>query len=126
MELIFKLPENKPPFLGILFEDMRQAVTLNQDLVNRRKDAIYSISIEPVGRLLNLRLSAQEPYDVRFYHNLSCDFKKMEAWLLQARQSKACNFSHVVKELNHHMVVKTLQDRKLWVLKISQIKQAWM
>lgn len=112
--------------MGIIFDDMRQAVTLNQELVNLRKDATYSISIEPLGRLVNLRLSASEPYEVRFYHNLVCDLKKMEMWLHQARNSNTYNFSHLVKELNHEIVVKTLEARKLWVLKISSVKTTWM
>jgi hypothetical protein len=35
MELIFKLPKNKLPFLGIVFENMSQAAKLNAELVDK-------------------------------------------------------------------------------------------
>jgi hypothetical protein len=48
MELIFKLPPGKPPFIGIRFKEseLRQACMLNQELVSSHLQYKYTAQID--------------------------------------------------------------------------------
>ena len=127
MQLVFKLPKNKLPFLGIVFDNMGEAMRLNQELVESRKEADYKIKLEPVkDNTVNLLLFCYAPFIRCEYKNLDCDLQKMQQWLSQTRHCNAFNFSHLIKDLDREMVVHTIKQRKLWLLKLSGVELMWM
>ena len=118
MELIFKLPKGKPPFIGILFENIFQASTLNQDFVNELQGSIFTIHMEPIAKM-NLRLICENPISIRHYSNLKYDKEKLHAW--QKRVSGQVNFGHLMKVYDTDTIVKTMTKQKNFVLKIERV-----
>ena len=119
MQLIFKLPATKPPFVGILFDNIRSACTLNQDLVNLRKDEIYFIQLEVRGDKLELCLSFGVRNEKRVYKELSYDLEKTKRFIELTTLNRHFNFSHVIKDYDKEKVVKTLEGHNLFVLKVQ-------
>jgi hypothetical protein len=121
MELVLKMPQGKPPFLGIVFDNVREACTLNQDLVNEYAGSVYTISIESPGSEVNIRLVCENPHYIRVYRNVKCDPKKLENFMYLNRLSRGFNFSHLLRDFDREIVVKTLERYKLFVLKIQGV-----
>lgn len=119
MELVFKLPKGKIPFIGVIFQNLYESATLNQDLVNSFKNSNYKIVMEQIKSEINLRLICEEHLLVRFYNGLKYDKMKLDAWLYLTQKSQQFNFSHLVKEGDKEIVVKTLKNQKLFVLKVE-------
>jgi len=127
MELIFKLPKDKLPFLGIVFESMSQAAKLNSELVDNRQEADYKIKLEPIrDNTINMVLYSFSPTIRKEYKEMRCDLNKMEQWLNLTKYNNAFNFSHLIKEFDREMVVKTSPGFKLWVLKVSKVDLIYM
>ena len=120
MELVLKQPINKPKFIGVCFDSGFKASTINQEFVNELKDSPFYIIIEPIG--LNLRLVCESPFRVYEYFTLKHDKAKLKQWLEAPKEFKHYNFSHLTKEYDNYTVVKTLKERKLFVLKIDSVR----
>jgi hypothetical protein len=123
MELVFKLPPNKLPFIGIVFDSSFQASSLNSDFVDLYKQSAYSISLENMGNSsIDLKLTCHEPHSAFTYKQLKYSKEKLLAFLPHAYKSESINFSHLVKRYDKETVVKTGKIRNLFVLRISHIK----
>src|ERR1035437_7927486 len=122
MELVFKLPKDKPPFMGIVFENLFEASTLNQDLVNSYKNSEYKIVMEQIKSEINLRLICEEHLFVKFYNGLKYNKQKFDAWIYLSKKSPQFNFSHLMREGDKEIVIKTLKNQKLFILKISTLQ----
>lgn len=120
MELILKLPKDKPPFMGILFDNTYKACTLNQEMVNELQNRKFMIVIDPAG--LDLKLICETPYKTYEYKGLKFDAEKFNYWLTQARPLGYFNFSHLLIQYDKHEVVRTLKERKLFVLQIWDLQ----
>jgi hypothetical protein len=121
MELVLKMPQGKPPFLGVVFDNVREACSLNQDLVNEHASSVYTISIEHSGIHVNIRLVCEDPHYIRVYKNVKCDPKKLENFMYLNRLAANFNFSHLLRDFDREIVVKTLGRYKLFVLKIQGV-----
>ncbi len=120
MELVLKLPKDKPPFMGILFDNSYKAATLNQNFVNDLQNRQFNMVITPAG--LTLRLICENPYSSYDYTELTCDMEKFKHWLVQPRPLGYFNFSHIMRKYDKDEVVRTLKDRKLFVLQIWNLE----
>lgn len=121
MELVVKLPKDKPPFIGIVFENRYEASRLNQDLVNQHKDKLFTIVLEPIARI-NLRLICSEINFFYQYMSLKCDAEKLKRWMQNINHDTKINFSHLIREKDKDIVIETMTDRKLFVLKVESIR----
>ena len=121
MELVLKQPKNKPPFLGIQFENEYKASTLNQNWPNSYRSSLYSIELEPEVEGMSLVIKL-ESFGFNYkYENVKYDPVKLSKWLLQTKAEKQYNFGHVIKVLDTHKVVRTTVNSALWVLKVKEI-----
>ncbi len=114
MEMLFKLPEGKPPFIGVVFDTVEEAM-LNKDLLEM-KTSKFSIMKESYDlHKLSFRLISDNPINIRLYNNIKMDLKAFKAW--RGCSHRQLNFGHVVMVSNKPEVVRI--DKKLFVLKID-------
>jgi len=121
MELVLKLPENKPPFLGILFDDSYQACTINKNAVNNYHTSTYHLVLEPMGDKLNLRLTCDSSGLNHLYENVRYNPEKLLKFIYMTKGCNQFNFSHLIRKDGKDTVVKTLSNQRLFVLKIYNL-----
>jgi hypothetical protein len=122
MELILKLPKDKPAFMGIVFTNIYEASTLNQKLANDHKSEAYQMILESNGSNIDIILKCNSINFKHKYVNVKCDWLKLTDWLRYLKPNEPFNFSHITQEFNKDNVVKTLQKQKLFVLSISNLQ----
>lgn len=125
MQLVLMLPENKPPFIGVLVNDNdHRGNTLNKDLVLHHKNKLFKIHLEYYNGVLNLMLICEALVTVRFYNKLSHDPIKLRSWLymVKVKQTPVVNFGHVNNIHNKWSIEKVEQTNINWVLKINRLE----
>jgi hypothetical protein len=60
------------------------------------------------------------------YQEMRCDLNTMTQWLNTNKYNSAFHFSHLIKEFDRELVVRTLTGHKLWVLKVSKVGLIYM
>ncbi|MBA3663234.1 MAG: hypothetical protein H0W61_03375 [Bacteroidetes bacterium] len=120
MELVFKLPDGKPPFIGVVFKSANEAAQVNQDLVNYYKDCSFKLLIE-TGDTIKLKFICDEPPLSREYRDLTFNLQKFVSWLHYS-ENKKINFSHIIRQKEKETVVRTLKDNKLFVLSVAKFE----
>lgn len=93
-ELYLKLPENKPPFIGVCYTETEIANTENAGIFN--SDLPVRINLHPGKMKLILTVyvgSSDLGIEYQLYYNLE-DFL---FWTLQAKGAPLINFGHVIK-----------------------------
>src|SRR5437899_2762419 len=81
--------------------------------VNFLKSLIISDNLNP----------SFEPKNQRLYKNLSFDYSKLEWWIKFTQNSRGnfkFKFAHIVIESDKHKVVKTYNQKKLFVLNVNK------
>lgn len=121
LELIVKLPKEKLPFIGIVFEDTYQASSINRSSVNNYKNSIYQVVLEPKGDKLDLRLLCAGHGLNYLYENVKFNQEKVMKFLYITKNEQAFNFSHCVRNGDNLEVVKTMANRTLFVLKVDKL-----
>ena len=119
MKLIVKLPPNKLPFIGIVFEHSGDAEKINQELITDYKYADYRIVFEFIRDWVNVKLISNSIPAVKFYNKLSYDKSKLIAWFYITKNMKGFNFSHLYIYQNKECVAKIPVKQKLFVLKVD-------
>ncbi len=125
LELVLKEPENKPPFIGIVFESSYNACKENADLVERFKQnpkTEFWMGIEVFSNYCDIKLQCSNPIGIRFYRKIKYSPEKLQQWMRQTRFKPAFNFSHLLRDGDKHVVVKTLPDQFNFVLKLQTVK----
>ncbi|MGZ7043633.1 MAG: hypothetical protein ACXVHT_01300 [Methanobacterium sp.] len=115
-----KLPKDKPPFIGILFERDWEGQKLNCDLVEESKHHIYSLEFEICNGHLNLRLMCPDILTVRIYAHLKYDPEKFKAWLYMVKKASTYNFGHVFSVKDQHVLLKSYNKKYNFVLKANK------
>lgn len=120
MELVLKIPQGKPPFVGILFAVTHEAAALNADLVINHRHKNYKLIFEVVGTHLNLRLICEDLVTVRFYNHIKFSPEKLKSWLyiIYSKKVTVINFGHITTVKDKHELVKTTPQSKNFVLKV--------
>lgn len=122
MELILKLPEGKPPFIGVLFDKAEEAELMNQDLVLQHKGRRFRIVLETLKQFVNLRLVCEEMVNVRFYNHLKYRPDELRSWLyiISANKASYVNFSQLCRQKEKLVVARTAQKNQQFVLKVQR------
>ncbi|MBK7666666.1 MAG: hypothetical protein IPJ32_04555 [Sphingobacteriaceae bacterium] len=116
MELFFKLPEGKPPFIGVIFENSEQA-ELNKDLLEY-PNAKFSILVEAESNnSMTFRLSTDKL--VRRYEKVKMDYSAYKKW--RAYSHLKMNFAHILLIHDQPVVVKI--NKKLFIIQIESFIQ---
>lgn len=129
MELVLKNPKDKPPFIGILFDDQstfkeRQE---NKEFVDEYKrlwmtrETEFTIQFEPYTTHVNIQLFCSNPISIRSYKLVRYNPEKLEEWWRANRFIGIFNFGHIVLNQNKHEVVKTQPKMNLFVLPITKM-----
>ncbi len=121
MELVLKQPKDKPPFLGILFTSEYTGSKLNSDFVINHKGEFFKLTIEPVGSKINITIASEYDTLKYTYLDVKYDFNKLKEFIIATRQVKLFNFSHLKLQENKHIVLKTLAELQLFVIKINEV-----
>lgn len=119
MKLVVKLPKDKPPFIGIVFEHAGDAGKINQELITDHKYADYRIVFEFISGWVNVKLISNSIPAVKFYNKLSYDKEKLIAWFYITKNRKGFNFSHLYVSGNKECVAKAPAKQILFVLKVD-------
>src|ERR1700739_3329954 len=120
--LVFKHTTGKPPFIGIRFEDVSKAETLNVDLIQSYKTLEYFITIEPLGNKVQLRLCSDEPVIMRKYDNLEYDVSSLKDFIKSKANHKMFNFGHIIRSYQYDVPAKTRGNSEIFVLKVVDVK----
>lgn len=116
-ELYLKVPENKPPFIGICYTDSAEiANTENSSIFN--SDLPIKIDLHPTKLKLDLKVylgHSDIPIEYQVYYNQE-DFL---FWTLQAKNAPTINFGHVVKTNNK--VEVAMADNKAIFIKADKV-----
>ena len=120
-QLVFKHTTGKPPFIGIRFEDISKAETLNADLVQKYKTLEYFITIEPLGNKLQLRLCCDEPLIMRKYDGLEYDGSSFRDFIKDKGNYKVFNFGHIIRSYAYDVPAK-IRSREMFILKVVDVK----
>jgi hypothetical protein len=98
MKLILKLPEGKPPFIGVEFATQHDGAATNHDLILNRGYKHFKLLLEMVGGSVNIRLYLEQPVEVRNYSQVKCNNEELKRWHKTALLYKHVNFGHVYSE----------------------------
>lgn len=121
LELEFKLPFGKPPFIGVRFTEEYQGANANKDLVTKFRNEVYTITLETVGNIINLELSCKGKIDPRRYSKLTYDPEKLTRFL-RVSHGKAINFGHIFSQLSVDAPVRLSKKNEYFVLKVENIE----
>ena len=109
-----KLTNGKPPFFGVVFENMAEA-ELNKDLLEL-KSTKFSIMIMDYGKeRISFRLLAENPIVVGIYDNLKYDAVLFRQWRIYTYLK--INFGHVILNDNKPEIIRI--NGRMFVLPIS-------
>lgn len=118
VELILKLPANKPPFLGVLYTNIYQASNENKMLVEDKLTG-FEIVLIPAGDKMHLKLKCTDRNLTLWYKDLSYDKTKFDIWIRHT--TAQVNFGHIMQEFDKHVIVKTPAKQIPFVLKIDKV-----
>ena len=123
LELILKQPQDKLPFLGILFESSFDGERVNQSIVNSYKTYLYNLELEPIDDdKMNITIREEKMNFKYTYQNVKFDAEKLSKFLQFNKDATLFNFSHIKQEYDKHIVLKTSVNRALYVLKVKEVK----
>lgn len=129
MELVLKNPKDKPPFIGILFDDQstfseRQR---NRDFIDDykkgwvRRETEFNIQFETFTTHVNIQLFCSNPISIRVYEKVKYNPAKLEEWWRANRFIRIFNFGHIESNNNKHEVIKTEPKMNLFVLPLTRM-----
>jgi hypothetical protein len=127
MELIFKIPPNRLPFIGIRYTENQGRLPhiTNRDLIDLPKDTEFEISIvlSEDGKCL-LYLICQDPFSRRKYEDLRIDEHQLKVFknYIKTNNCTSVNFGHVIKKFDHDKLVQTQPGMKNFVLRINSLQ----
>jgi hypothetical protein len=127
MELIFKLPLEKLPFIGIRYTDGqgRLPYVTNRDLIDLPKDTEFEISVVlgQDGKCL-LYLVCQNPFSRRQYGDLWVNEHQLKVFkhFVKTNKITSVNFGHVIKKFDHDKLAQTQPGMKNFVLKVNSLQ----
>jgi hypothetical protein len=122
LELVVRFPENKPPFMGILYENEFTGKRLNQGWVNTYGSLFYQVRIEHDLDFLKVTLSQKELGQKHDYLISRFDGDKVKIFLEKTKKVNQINFGHVVMEFDDLKVIKTSVGNKNWVVKVNNVE----
>lgn len=124
MELVLKIPRDKPPFIGILFPQYltHDAKKENTDLIYPHNTSPCRIILEPLKEELNIRLICEEKVTVRFYSHIKYNPTKLKDWLYLTQKATKFNFAHLDIEYDRHIVLKELGSKRNIIFHIESVR----
>ncbi len=122
MRLVLKLPNGKPPFIGIEFTKIWQGEKENKELIIEFKEEIYTLLFEPIGGTLNIRLFSEQKNIVRYYNGVIYNKDIFKRWIQLTQKNVIINFGHTYQENSIDKICTVLKDgvKINFVLKVNR------
>jgi hypothetical protein len=122
MELLLRVPKDKPPVIGIVFRRIKEACILNQDLVNELPELPYYIRVrDNSSKGISFEIMSDKLQGTRLYKDVKYDRDKFENFLFVTRQRNVFTFAHLLYDFDQYFSVSTLERNKKFELKIERI-----
>jgi hypothetical protein len=122
MKLILKLPNDKPPFMGIQFSNHYDAGRTNAQAVYDLDKLYCKIILMPKGLYMDLTIKCEDIMMSYTYRNLDYSPEKLKQWLHLVSGAKQFNFGHVTLEHDDHKIAKVGSGMKNYVIKVESVK----
>ncbi len=119
MELVLKLPKNKPPFIGVLFNYELDAVTKNKDWAENSNPFTYDLILEPSQKLF-ITLAKDSHFSDRYEVNY--DPITLLKFLHHTKTSQAFTFGHLYLKSGAITIPRTRAQNAKLLFKIQKIK----
>jgi hypothetical protein len=121
MKLIVKLPEGKPPFIGVRFNNSWNAAKTNEDLIEDHHKDIYQVKFVIKKHTLTLQLNCKERSIHRYYKDLEFEPEKLKRWMQITEGLSGFNFGHTFINGTKEEVGRFSHDlKRLYVLKVDK------
>lgn len=120
LELILKLPKDKLPFVGILFNDSYAASTTNKGWANSYREDLYTLEVIPKGDLIaDMRIVCS--CGKGHYTDVKCNMQALKRFVQITHYHPYIHFGHAYLKNGEHQIAKT-SNMANWVLKLATIK----
>lgn len=120
-KLIFKYPQRKPPFIGVVFDNNETAV-IAQHLL--KEVGQFTLTLR-IGRYpyMNLGRKSNEPYDHGSrtnYQFVSYEVSDLNAFADVALQSSPVNLGHVLYDEKGNLQIARTAEGKPFVIRLTK------
>lgn len=121
MELTLKMPNKKPPFIGIVFTSVREAASLHEDLVNKPIDGLYQLTFIGSSKGIKVRISCDKAKHFFIYDQVKYDPVQLENFLYINRKCQDYNFGHILRDFERDTLVCTRERYIPFLIKIHGV-----
>lgn len=120
MELLLQIPKDKPPFIGVVFNRVKEACERYQELVNDHPDFPFYLKFnQPNGDKVSFYIASEKLKGFWHYKDVKCDPVKLENFLYMTRTKTSFNFAHVLRDFDQDIIVTTANGYRKFALKIE-------
>lgn len=121
LELITKLPEGKPPYIGIVFERAWEGESLNKIWPETYGKDWYQLSFEVRGDILELNLKSNATNRCK-YPIQKFNLAKLRMFIEQTKNIQQINFGHLSIWNGEFKQIRTSVNRAKWLLGVNKIE----
>ena len=122
MELILRVPKDRPPVVGVIFKRVKHACEMNGDIVDKHSDKLFSLHFSKNNNYtVNFRLGSEQLQAHREYREVKYDPVKFENFLYITRERKEFVFLHLLYDFDRFFVVHSAQSMKKFELKVNRL-----
>jgi hypothetical protein len=119
LELIMKLPKDKLPFIGILFQDSYTASSTNKSFANNYRTDLYTIEIIPKNDVLaDIKMHCE--CSKGQYLDVKCNMQALKRFVQITHYHPYIHWGHIYSQGGKHKIAKTTNQDN-WVLKLAKI-----
>lgn len=112
MKLVVKLPDGKPPFIGIEFENPWKGESDGREVSMNLNSSLFTLVIQPIGQNLSIRLVCDDPVKVKFYSNIKFDKERFMRWYAIAKAHKILKFGLTHSTYSEDKICFMVKDGK--------------
>lgn len=123
MKLVVKLPEGKPPFIGIEFESPWIGEKEGREVFSNSNQRAFDLVIQPLSSTMSIRLVCEDPVIVKFYSGVEFDVERFKLWIHVSKNQNKINFGHTYSKYSEDKICYIVKDGKKvpMVLKVRRI-----
>lgn len=121
LELITKLPEGKPPYIGIVFEESWKGESLNKIWPETYGKDWYQLRFEVKRDYLELTLKSNIA-DRCKYQIQNFNLSKLRFFIEQTRNIPQINFGHLTIWKGQYRQLRTSVNQARWLLGVNKIE----
>jgi hypothetical protein len=120
MEVVFKSTQGKPKFMGLLFENERDARFTMMDIINNHRNELFTMKLSLSGGCASIRIISNSSNAFFMYPNAAtCSMGDLQNW--NRGEGGNFNFGHTIKEFDKHVLVKSLEKNINFYIRIQSL-----